>query len=545
MTDQRADRGSGGSTQAGSRSRWIENLLRPTLIAGMMTCLATPFVVLLQELTRAPDGTYPFRGTYFLVFAFLASLEGILSERLLQARRIGGWAYLASRGAEALILLLLLKMANYIPQGLDQLWTDASLWIARPGTFISGLDLLTGGLFLILWVGSLYVARMAMELDATDGRAAPPPDKTSTAYYLWLTQPPVVRERQETLDWLGETILYGGVVMLVASTAIHFLLPAARVPAAPTLVYFALGVALLSQARFSVNYAGWAVQGIPVQPGIARRWLLWAAIFLVAVALIALLLPTSYTMGPVRALWALISFVFRLASLIFALIIFVFSLLLSTLIPSMEAPQRPPLTLEPAIPAAEQTAVAASTPWLEVLLSGLFWAIVLFIVAYALYRFARDRFGLLSTGEAAGGTWWERFLLWLRDLWRRWRTWQHGIQERLSHRRAERTAERTMASRALRFLSLRRLPPRELVRYFYLSAERRAAEAGQPRQRHQTPYEYEAELDERFPDLEEDLSGLTEAFVAARYDSRPVDREDAEAVKPLWQRIKSALRRRR
>jgi hypothetical protein len=102
-----------------------------------------------------------------------------------------------------------------------------------------------------------------------------------------------------------------------------------------------------------------------------------------------------------------------------------------------------------------------------------------------------------------------------------------------------------MARRPFRFLSLRRLPPRELVRYFYLSAERRAAEAGRPRHRHQTPYEYEADLDESFPDLEDDLSGLTEAFVAARYDSRPLDKEDADAVKPLWQRIKAALRRRR
>jgi hypothetical protein len=84
-----------------------------------------------------------------------------------------------------------------------------------------------------------------------------------------------------------------------------------------------------------------------------------------------------------------------------------------------------------------------------------------------------------------------------------------------------------------------------LVRYFYLSTERRAAQAGQPRGTAQTPYEYQAELDRRFPELEPDLEGLTEAFVGARYSRRSVEKEEAAAAKTLWQRIKAVLLRRR
>jgi hypothetical protein len=105
--------------------------------------------------------------------------------------------------------------------------------------------------------------------------------------------------------------------------------------------------------------------------------------------------------------------------------------------------------------------------------------------------------------------------------------------------------EPSLAARVSRFFFPGRLPPREQIRYFYLSAGRRAAQAGQPRRPGQTPYEYRSSLDHRFPELEPDLEGLTEAFVGARYSPRPVDTEDAEAVKPLWQRIKAALRRRR
>ena len=61
-----------------SSQRWVENWLRPLLIAGMMACLAAPLVRFLRWL--APD----WDGSYFLAFALLATLEGILSERLLR-----------------------------------------------------------------------------------------------------------------------------------------------------------------------------------------------------------------------------------------------------------------------------------------------------------------------------------------------------------------------------------------------------------------------------------------------------------------------------
>jgi hypothetical protein len=518
---------------------WVENLLRPALIAGMMTCLAAPVIQILEWIIPGWDGTY------FLVFCFFAGLEGILSERILRRRGTTGWGYFISRGAEVLILLLILKLANYIPLGLEQFLAEARGWPVDPYGFVSTIDLLTGVVFLILWVGALSVSRLAAELDVIEAKAPPPEDKTSTEYYLWLTRPPRARFYQDALDQLGELFIWGGIGLLLASALAHFLVPAAPALALNVVLYFALGVALLSQARFGVAHAGWRAQGIPIQAGIGRRWLLWAVLFLSGVTIVALLLPTDYALGPLLALLGLIGIVFQ--SLMFAItfITYLIALLLSLLFPQVEQPVSPALELQPGL-APESGVVSSSPPWIEVLLSVLFWALILAIVGYALYRFLRDRLRLFGPEkEESDGTLWGRFLVWLRSLWHRWLAWQHEVQTGLAQRRAERKETRARARGLPRYLSLRRLSPRALVRYFYLSAARRAAQAGQPRSTGQTPYEYQASLDGSFPDLEPDLTGLTDAFVQARYSAGPVHKDDADAVKPLWQRIKAALRRRR
>jgi hypothetical protein len=338
--------------------------------------------------------------------------------------------------------------------------------------------------------------------------------------------------------------LWGGVAILIVVAVAHIVPVPSGVLALPILVYFALGVALLSQGRFSVLHAIWERQGLPIQRALPWRWLAWAVVFLVAVALAALVLPTRYTAGPVRALMQLASLLYTGLSFLVALLLFLLALPIALLFPQVDAPPRPRVSAPPP-PAVGGAPEAAAVPWLEVLGTALFWVVVLSILAYAVVRFLRDRFGGLEGAEAADGAWWQRLLLWLRALWRGWRGWTGQVQERLAQRRKEWAAERTSRAGRLSFFSLRRLAPRQLVRYFYLSAARRAAEAGQPRGPGQTPYEYQASLDQRFDDLEPELTGLTEAFIQAQYSRQPVDSQAAEEVKPLWQRIKVALRRRR
>jgi hypothetical protein len=517
---------------------WASGLLRPVLIAGMVACLASPLVLFLEQILPYWDGTY------LLFFSFFASLEGILSERLLRRQRITGWGYLASRAAELLFLLLALKLVSYISFGLDQLWYEAQRWPVDPDTIVTDVDLVTSLVFVPIWLGSLSVAGLASEIEGEGQVLEAPPDRDSAAYYEWLTQPSPVLDRQERLDTLGQLFVWGGVMLLAASAFVHAFMASVQVLALPVLLYFALGIALLSQARYSVTVTGWRLQGIPVEPKLGRRWLAWALVFLLGVALVALMLPTRYFMGPLLALWSAFDLIYRAILTVLLFLFYLLMSLLSLLLPSIPPPEEPAVPLQPLPMPETPPAASGGLAWLQIIGSVVFWATIVLIVVYALYRFVRDRRDLLEGGERAPATWWGRLLAWLRGVWRRWRAWQRGVTQQLAERRASRRRQGGIVQRLLG-LSLRGLSPRELVRYFYLSAARRAGDAGQARRPGQTPYEYQQSLQEQFPELEPDLTGLTDAFVIARYTAEPVEAEDAQAVKPLWHRIKVMLRQRR
>ncbi len=354
----------------------------------------------------------------------------------------------------------------------------------------------------------------------------------------------MVRGRQERLAELIDVFMWGGILLLIAMGLSHLMLPDAPPSVLAVLLYSALGIALLTQARFSVSRAGWQVQEIPIQPGIGRRWLAWAVIFLLGIALVALLLPTWYSLGPLQVLLAIIGLISQGFFFVITFLYYVFVLIMSLLFPGVQLPQEPPMPLAQAPIVEPPPTGGASQPWLEILASISFWGLILIIVGYLLFRVWHDRFSDTEGGKALR-LWWEQIREWWRALWLRWRPRGFDIPAWLGRRRAVLLARAPFAPRPFRFFFPGRLPPRELIRYFYLSTTRRAAQAGQPRREDETPYEYQASLDRQYPELEPDLEGLTAAFVQARYSAEKLGREDATAVKPLWQRIKAALRRRR
>ncbi|NIO71066.1 MAG: DUF4129 domain-containing protein, partial [Anaerolineae bacterium] len=129
----------------------------------------------------------------------------------------------------------------------------------------------------------------------------------------------------------------------------------------------------------------------------------------------------------------------------------------------------------------------------------------------------------------------------LMAFWRRLVGLAEAASERIPRRLLLQRAPRGLSEAPFRFFRLGALSPRERILYYYLSILRRAERQGFPRQRAQTPYEYDATLAPHLPQAQREMAQLTEAFVKARYSQHVIEPGQARRVRVDWQRVKAAL----
>jgi hypothetical protein len=98
---------------------------------------------------------------------------------------------------------------------------------------------------------------------------------------------------------------------------------------------------------------------------------------------------------------------------------------------------------------------------------------------------------------------------------RRWQDWYEALQAGLARLRGQ---EYALAS----------------IRQIYASLVRLAAASGLPRRSAETPYEYLATLRQAFPESEEDLQLITEAYVRVHYGQRAFHRAYVQKVREAW-----------
>jgi hypothetical protein len=77
------------------------------------------------------------------------------------------------------------------------------------------------------------------------------------------------------------------------------------------------------------------------------------------------------------------------------------------------------------------------------------------------------------------------------------------------------------------------------IRRIYTNLVRLATDAGYPRARAQTPYEYLQVLHEALPGSKEDVALITEAYVNAHYGQVPDSREELQRIRDCWERIRT------
>jgi hypothetical protein len=493
-------------------------------------------------------------GAFLVAASFLIALEAMFSRRALSGRSFPQPEWVRYRLSEWIVILLGLKLFLYAAFGFDNLALDLSQRGLNFFSFFFSDDyvIVLMVVFVVWMLGGNFAEELELlEADETlllsEGRSGAVISRTAAR-----------RRLVNLILIIGGIMLFMTVVLRSDLGTPWFALPGLRVGFFNIMLYFLLGLVLLSLTQFSILRVGWLHEGAPLQPGLAGRWFIYSSIFLAVLALISFSLPTGYSLGLLAFLRLVLSIITYGISLIGFILTLPLMLLMAFLArlfnrPEMEQPlpELPgPVELPPQTP-------GSPLPWLEFLKGLLFWLFFFVVVFYALRQYLRDHPEITAALRR-----YQLFRL-LGSVWQTFRNWVGSTGERVAA--AAGAGARRLFSRRISkpfpqrggFMNPRRLPARQQVIFYYLAMLRRARERGIPRGPAETPYEYALELERQMNEklagadeassevsgASESVESLTERFVEARYSLHPVTPEETGLARHYWERIRRVLQR--
>jgi hypothetical protein len=541
MTQQIDELTPAGKADSLQDSAWQSQVMRPLLIAVQATCLIAGLWVIALNVSETPDDL-----RFVPVLAFIVALLGVYSAQWLAQpaqRLVGKTAFQLAQ------LLLILAVLRVLTWGMTGNWpTLASVrgWILDPWTAVDGVYLATSLLVALAWHRAAVVAGIFYRLALTPGELAY--DNERRANSFWRTGHLPERSlvsRVDLVEHYATQWMFGGVFLALCAAATRVRIGeqlslnvlAMGIPAplvVAMVLYFLVGLVLLSQARLAMLRSQWLLDGVEMPKRLPSRWNRWSLVVIIAIGLLAALLPLGSTWHIGAIVNAVVMFLARMVLLVVFLIATVFALIMRLF---GEQPPMPeiPQELVPATPQEPIVPLIEAPQWLG---GATLWLIVLLALLLAL-RLLLGRDGLDVTRR--------KLQLLLARLWATIKSWGRGVQSLAKSIQISLPGRHAQASdesprQPWRFIRLGGLPPREQVRYFYLSTLRRAADQGIARRPAQTPHEFVRDLEQTWPEAELDVEALTGAFVTARYDAAEISPDEARQVKSVWERIKRALR---
>jgi hypothetical protein len=476
-------------------------------------------------------------GAYLVPLSVLIALESMYSRRKIRHAGFFSREYIIYRITELVLLFLGVKLVLYLVRGVDRLLADLqalqhNFW----DTYFTNEYILVAGFSIVVWA---IAGMFAEELDHLEGDEKLLSRERETGI---IEKRPAARRRLANLIlYLGGALIFEAALVRLDWTLLWGEAPPLRGHILNVVIYFVLALILLSMTQFSVLRVHWSLDQIPISTNLAAGWLKYSAIFLLVLAAIAFVLPTSYSVGLLDILAYIISILSAIFSALLFLLLLPFFLLMSLFARLFgTAEPVPPADLQRILP--QQPQAVASAPWLEVLKSILFWAVFVGIMGFSIAYYLRQNQALLDRLKRTSllhlaGKFWHWLAGWLRGVNENISAAVRASREQLRKRNPFQAGRRGWNLRGLR-----RMSPRERVQFFYLAMLRRGRERGLPRDPGQTPYEYARRLAPRVPDVEPDLSALTQEFIEARYSLHEISSQRASRVQQYWNRIRKALR---
>jgi hypothetical protein len=509
-----------------SERRWPEDVFHLAVVTVMVSCIA----MALADFSHSflPD----LRSGAVLVCAVMGALEaGVSFHVLRRGRSFGGMNIIRFRVIELGLLLVAAKVVTLLGRPWSAVMAEIRTWPGDPGRIID-LNAFLGGVALLLaWSATTSTLRDLARVGEPDwrgGRYVSPVGELATRFF-----------------WGGALLMVlVGLGRVDFSALLSFQRPSIPGVVVTAMVYFGLGLVMLGQVRFARLQVRWRAEEVPVSADLAGRWARYGLVFALVAVLMALVLPTRYGLGLLQVAGAVLEFAGALIRFFFYLLFLPLLWLMYLLTRHTNlADQEPPVLADPPqMPGLFAEDAGGSGPgWLETMRAIVFWIVLVGAVVYLVRNYLRDRPQLMEKLRGMRPV--AILRSFLGALWRRLTGWVEAVGERLPRREQRGKEDGGRIEARFQLFRPGALAPRERVLFYYRSVLHRAARRGLPRHPTQTPYEYESSLAPHLPEAEEDVRGLTDAFVEARYSRHDVDRGKAEVARHIWRRVRAALHR--
>lgn len=528
---------------------WSRRVVQPLLIAILVTSLGTAVIAVIQfVLPNQPL-------LRIVPFVFLIILEGIYTKQWLMRPNQRALNRTAYRAAELMFIFLASRFYTWAVFGNRPVLELFTEYLKSPGLLLfDPYMVFTFILTLVSWGVGLGFGTLFNDLAIDEGEARyfllPKNERSDDARPYRLNRTALVN------IFFGQW-LWGGVIMLMLTamstidlpTAVsNFTLNVSRLGLSPALFwalmgYFISGFLLLSQGRLTAQTARWLRAGAVKETAVERSWYRNSTWLLLLIALITAFLPIGSTTPIGQLLSTILSGVFTFFTALFAL----FWAFLGSLFPEREGevvptPTPEPQATTPALPTAEPPPPVPPNDVAQYIFSSAFWAVAIVVAILALSFFVRERGIKLNMETLRLG--WQQLKMMIRLLWGRMHEQAAAIQHALGREPRSKQVEDGRPN-PFNFIRVNGLVPREQIKYFYLSTLQRIADKGIERGKGVTPTEFEETLREQFPDNEEEVKLLTDAFLRARYSQQEFEEEEVNPIKRQWKRMRSTIRRKK
>lgn len=505
------------------RQNWFRYLLRPAVVGAMVGCVAYGVAELLQ--LAVPEWSV----AYFVAVCVLVSIEAQYSYRVVQARSQFQTEAWRSRAIELAAILLLVKAGGYIGRPWGNVLDDVASWPDDPQRILDTKTIVAGILAFVSWLVSTEMARVLQRLDESSE--------------LHPGERPAIESLSRVFFWGGGILLIvSGIARIGLADLLNLRRPAVRGLVLNVLVYFALGLFVLGQARFATLHKQWREQRSKIAADLTGRWVRYSLGFLALAGVLAFLLPTSYTLALLDAIGTLVYVVLNVLSLLYMLILFLLSLpmwLLFRLLGGDAAAPGPLPRMVPPDSLPRRRGLGMPVP--DSLRVLFFWLLVLGIVSYVIWSYLADHPEIWRSLASFAP------IRALRALWRalrgRFRRWAATMRRAEQQRPGQVEVRGAQEPRWRFWLGLR--SPREQVLYHYIGVLRRAKRSGLARRLPETPQEYGEVLGQSLAEAQQEMDLLTETFTEARYSLHAIEPDDGLHARRWGRRIRAELRGRK